>query len=748
MLLDPLSTPDATAGFPRGLGEFTLHAELGRGGSGVVYAALWGHREIALKVLHPDQTATDKFREQFLVEARRLSELAHPGVVKVLAVGVIDNRPYLAMERLLGETLAERLTRGALALPMAMDLAQQLAAAVAAMHARNLVHRDLKPENVFLVDAQHVVLLDFGIAKDLFSAPSTTTQDGGIRGTPAYMAPERFFGQAAGVATDVYELAVVVYAMIAARLPWDSLTDPAARLDPKPLVEAPPAIDVLLRTAMSTRAANRPVTVTQFAAQLRISCGDDDVPPHETQPLPAQGPEAGSVPNTSSAVAQFTHGTTLPLPAPTSAGPTPGAWFTRVTTPSNMRVGERSSDARKSVLDARPVMLSIAKLQPKLNVAAPSRKTRFLRSAWAGGLTLIVVVSGGVLWWQLRDRPGKALSAPRVFDVAMLPTTQDPWNVDSTSTNQRDGGSSGSAGLGGPSAVAPTKPAGPGAATTNQASIAAELAVAANIAKAVTRVPHGTSIIATASLLGWRGNADAMRVIDVAMAKPALVATMAAMPTCVQALIRHAQWVVVSAKSRGMADGYVVQIGGVESVGAAQSCLASKENSDQANALNGQTRGTWAGLVEGTLLWKDQILLFSSYRTITAAKVWAAGRDFGLVGRGRELYSRVQPEAAFALVADMPDGPAVEGLPPGTDVVVSLGLPAGKVVVELSAETRTLADAEALEARGKAQVATMLGASNELINIAVSRQANVVRLHGKLPAMILHVVANALADTK
>nr|MBP9086691.1 serine/threonine protein kinase [Kofleriaceae bacterium] len=233
--------------FPRKLGDFTLQAELGRGGSGVVYAALWGHREIALKVLHPEQIATDKFREQFLAEAKRLSELAHPGVVKVLAVGVIDNRPYLAMERLLGETLAERLTRGALPLPLALDLTQQLAAAVSAMHARNLVHRDLKPENVFLVDAQHAVLLDFGIAKDLFAAPSTTTQDGGIRGTPAYMAPERFFGHAAGVATDVYELAVVVYAMIAARLPWDSVTDPSARLDPKPLVEAPPAIDSMLR---------------------------------------------------------------------------------------------------------------------------------------------------------------------------------------------------------------------------------------------------------------------------------------------------------------------------------------------------------------------------------------------------------------------------------------------------------------------------------------------------------------------
>lgn len=133
---------------------------------------------------------------------------------------------------------------------------------------------------------------------------------------------------------------------------------------------------------------------------------------------------------------------------------------------------------------------------------------------------------------------------------------------------------------------------------------------------------------------------------------------------------------------------------------------------------------------------------------MTAARVWAAGSDFGLVGRSRELYSRVLPGAAIALVADMPNGPMVDGLPPGTDVVASLALPIGKVVVDLSAETRNKADAEALEATGKKQLAAMLGASNELIERGESGGANVVRINGKLPPMILHVVANALADTR
>src|SRR5688500_19869314 len=125
------------------------------------------------------------------------------------------------MERLEGEPLASVLARGAMSLPSALGLFGELCAAVAALHDQGLVHRDLKPENVFVVDGAHAVLLDFGIAKELEAPPGTTTSDGGVRGTPAYMAPERFFGQAAGIATDVYELAVTLYAMLAGRLPWD-----------------------------------------------------------------------------------------------------------------------------------------------------------------------------------------------------------------------------------------------------------------------------------------------------------------------------------------------------------------------------------------------------------------------------------------------------------------------------------------------------------------------------------------------
>nr|AHN97831.1 hypothetical protein [uncultured bacterium lac111] len=238
-------------------------------------------------MLHPNLVGTGKDRAQFLTEAQRLQQIMHPSVVKVLAVGQLpDGRPYLAMERLEGETLASVIARGALPPAQAFEMFGDLCAAVQALHDQALVHRDLKPENVFVVADRHAVLLDFGIAKDLDAPASTTTQEGNVRGTPAYMAPERFFGQAAGIATDVYELALVLYAMLAGRLPWDDVADPEARLQPRSLCELAPvseALDVEIRRALSTRAQNRPPSAMSLLEAVRAAAGDS-----ATEPGPAE----------------------------------------------------------------------------------------------------------------------------------------------------------------------------------------------------------------------------------------------------------------------------------------------------------------------------------------------------------------------------------------------------------------------------------------------------------------------------
>lgn len=254
---------------------------LGEGGSGIVYEArsVAGER-VALKVLRAELAPSQREVRRFLDEAERMQRVTHPGLVRLLEAGVLpDGRPYLAMPFLDGETLSERIARGPVPPRVAITWAKELASAVEALHRAGMIHRDIKPENVLLVgenDADaHAVLLDFGIARDVDDDPTTTTVEGRVRGTPAYMAPERFFGAPANVASDVYELAVLSYAMLVGRLPWGSEKDVTARLNPTSPRDAgadvSPEIALVLLRALSTRPEKRPESAAAFADAL----GDD-----------------------------------------------------------------------------------------------------------------------------------------------------------------------------------------------------------------------------------------------------------------------------------------------------------------------------------------------------------------------------------------------------------------------------------------------------------------------------------------
>ena len=288
---------DPADGLPEQLGHFRVNGVLGEGGSGTVYDAAWGHRRVALKVLRRELLRTEREEERFLAEASLLQSVDHPGVVKVLGSGALpDGRPYLAMEHLDGEPLAQRIARGAMPLPEALALFDQLASAVHALHLRGLVHRDIKPENIILT-GPYAVLLDFGIAKAENAPASTITQEGSIRGTPAYMAPERFFGAAASVATDVYELAVVFYAMVTGRLPWNDVADPSARLNPPRPSQLghllPAHLENVLLQALSTRAEARPPSVAELARGMHEAAGGAAAPRHtEDLPPPVRPPPA------------------------------------------------------------------------------------------------------------------------------------------------------------------------------------------------------------------------------------------------------------------------------------------------------------------------------------------------------------------------------------------------------------------------------------------------------------------------
>ena len=152
-----------------------------------------------------------------------------------------------------------------------------LARAVAAVHDAGMVHRDIKPENIFIVEDDGLpipMLLDFGIARDVDAPTSTTTENGLIRGTPAYMAPERFFGSPASVASDVYELGVTLYMMLVGKLPWGSNADVSDRLAPRSpshFAPIPSALGRAVLGALSTRPEVRPASASALAEQVEAA---------------------------------------------------------------------------------------------------------------------------------------------------------------------------------------------------------------------------------------------------------------------------------------------------------------------------------------------------------------------------------------------------------------------------------------------------------------------------------------------
>ncbi len=202
--------------------RFDIDRLAGEGGMGAVYRA-WDRSEgmvVALKVLHihsRDQVA------RFTREARLLSELDHPGIVRFIGDGTLPTgAPYLVMEWLEGESLSERLRRELLSVGETLRMARGVAAALAVAHERGVVHRDLKPGNVFLVDQalERVKVVDFGIARTSDPQRALTATES-MLGTPGYMAPEQVrSSRGASSSADVYSLGCVIFKCLTGRTPF------------------------------------------------------------------------------------------------------------------------------------------------------------------------------------------------------------------------------------------------------------------------------------------------------------------------------------------------------------------------------------------------------------------------------------------------------------------------------------------------------------------------------------------------
>jgi serine/threonine-protein kinase len=261
----------------RRLQQYLIVEKAGEGGMGVVWKARDTRldRDVALKVL-PERIADDLGRERFRREAKSASALNHSSIVTIYEIDSDAGVDFIAMEFIQGETLAHRLARGPLEIPLAIAYATQIADALACAHAAGIIHRDLKPGNIMIASTGGLKVLDFGLAKAGVHQSSTAidetptiaalTREGVNLGTPDYMSPEQALGDPVDGRSDVFSFGVVLYQMLTGTLPFrgSSRSDrlrqlhlatpvPAATLRP----DLPPGLGAVVTKALEKRPEDR-----------------------------------------------------------------------------------------------------------------------------------------------------------------------------------------------------------------------------------------------------------------------------------------------------------------------------------------------------------------------------------------------------------------------------------------------------------------------------------------------------------
>ena len=294
------------------IGAYHVVEKLGEGGMAEVYKAyqLRLDRYVALKFIRPELAAQDGFLPRFEQEAKVLARLSHPNIVHVYDFGEEGRRCYLAMEYVAGSTLKDWLRENAGGQPMALDEAlliiRQVCAALDYAHAQGVVHRDVKPANIMLTPEGRALLNDFGIAK-LLDRPSDVTSTGTTTGTPAYMSPEQIGADSSKIspASDVYSLAIVLYEMLAGRVPFTAETGVAVMLkhlqDPTPSPRMhnpalPEPVEQVILKALAKDSADRYQRAGELLEALIAATSGVTPTPTVTAPQPpAWLPEAEEV---------------------------------------------------------------------------------------------------------------------------------------------------------------------------------------------------------------------------------------------------------------------------------------------------------------------------------------------------------------------------------------------------------------------------------------------------------------------
>jgi serine/threonine protein kinase/Tfp pilus assembly protein PilF len=274
------------------IGHYQIESLIGIGGMGEVYLARDERlgRKAALKLLPDNLTIDEAQLSRFKNEARSASALNHPNILTVYEIGAEGDRQFIAMEFIEGVTLRASITRGRINPHAALEIAVQVASALAAAHEAGVVHRDIKPENIMLRPDGYAKVLDFGIAKltehrtasdDDKSERTATlqTRAGLVLGTARYMSPEQARGQKVDARSDIWSLGVVLYEMVGGRPPFrgETPSDCIAAIltmEPPPLSgvlpDVPLKLESILQKALRKNSDERYQTAREMLADLRI----------------------------------------------------------------------------------------------------------------------------------------------------------------------------------------------------------------------------------------------------------------------------------------------------------------------------------------------------------------------------------------------------------------------------------------------------------------------------------------------
>ncbi|MEW5939760.1 MAG: ABC transporter substrate-binding protein, partial [Chloroflexota bacterium] len=322
------------------LGRYHILEQLGEGGMATVYKAYDAklERDVAIKVIRADQFGSahlGAMLKRFEREAKSLAKLSHPNILKVLDYGEHEDSPFLVMEYLPGGTLKQRVGKP-IPWPEAARLLLPIAQALEYAHEHDLIHRDIKPSNILLTEKGQPMLTDFGIAKILTSDDSATLTGTGVGiGTPEYMAPEQWTGQATKQ-SDIYSLGVVFYEMVTGNKPYTADTPAAVLLkqanDPLPrptqfAPDLPEAVEKVLIKALAKKTEVRYQSAAEFTHALETlfsgapTAAKPQPPQAEVAPQRKPAPPAApkEEPTVEEVPAQRSYGTPVPTPKPTPA---------------------------------------------------------------------------------------------------------------------------------------------------------------------------------------------------------------------------------------------------------------------------------------------------------------------------------------------------------------------------------------------------------------------------------------------